>query len=95
MAKFINTESHTDIHGIEIHQVVVHSFNLGDVDDPALYAAQPLYDWEKSEVGQWVMAHSTKTPTWFCSAEYTFGHKFTIVAWLNEPDYLFFKLKFK
>ena len=51
----------------ECKEVVVHSFSLGDVDDPDLYAAQPLYEWEKSEAGQWVMKNAADTPTWYLS----------------------------
>ena len=32
-----------------IYTVIVHRFKIGDVEDPVLYAAQPLYDFEKSE----------------------------------------------
>jgi len=28
---------------------------MGDVEDPELYAAQPLYEWQQTEQGQWVM----------------------------------------
>jgi hypothetical protein len=101
MATFINsdfptnTESRNSIQCVEVHRVVVHAFNLGDVDDPTLYAAEPLCDWERSEAGQWVMHHSTQTPTWFCNTDHmSYGYKFIIVAWLSESDYLFFKLKF-
>jgi hypothetical protein len=30
---------------------------MGDVEDPELYAAQPLYEWQQTEQGQWVMEH--------------------------------------
>ena len=29
----------------EIHKIVVHKFSVGDVEDPDLYAAQPLWEW--------------------------------------------------
>jgi hypothetical protein len=76
-------------------RVVVHTFNLGDVDDPSIDEVDPVYKWEKSEAGQWVMTHSTQPPTWFCNTDHmSYGYKFIIVAWLSESDYLFFKLKF-
>ena len=34
---------------------IAHEFRMGDVDDPDLYAAVPLIEWEKSEPGQWLM----------------------------------------
>ena len=35
----------------EIHKLVVHRFRLGDVEDPDLYAAEPLYKWQESDSG--------------------------------------------
>ena len=31
-----------------------HSFIMGDVDDPEIYAAGPLYDFMQTEKGQWI-----------------------------------------
>ena len=31
--------------------IIFREFNLGDVEDPQLYAAFPLSEWEKSEEG--------------------------------------------
>jgi len=39
----------------EVRTIVVHEFLMGDVEDPDLYAADPLIKWEQSEIGQWVM----------------------------------------
>jgi hypothetical protein len=48
----------------EIHKVVFYKFNMGDVEDPQLYAAQPLYEWQQSEPGQYVMKNAVDTPVW-------------------------------
>jgi hypothetical protein len=48
----------------EVRQVVVHKFTIGEVDDPDLYAGQPLWEWENSEAGQWVKQHAIETPIW-------------------------------
>jgi hypothetical protein len=42
-------------------RVKVHEFNLGDVEDPDLYAAEPIMAWQNTEAGQWVMQHSNDT----------------------------------
>ena len=34
-----------------IKNVTVHQFTMGDVDDPQLYAAEPLLNWQNSESG--------------------------------------------
>lgn len=70
----------------ECKEIIVHSFSMGDVDDPDLYAAQPLWDWEKSDAGQWVMKNAADTPTWHRMADPTsFGYKYQIRAKLMGP----------
>ena len=65
-------------------EVVVHTFTMGDVDDPDLYAAQPLYEWQQSEQGKWVMEHAVETPCWNRVADiYNYGYKYNITAKLQ------------
>ena len=35
--------------------IVFHSLRMGDVEDPEIYAAQPMWEWQQTEQGQWVM----------------------------------------
>ncbi len=70
----------------EVKTIVVHEFSMGDVDDPDLYAAHPLSEWERSEQGQWVMKNACDTPTWYRMADHTtFGYKYQIRAKLMGP----------
>lgn len=70
----------------ECRTIVVHSFSMGDVEDPDLYAAQPMIDWEKSEAGQWVMKNAADTPTWHrIPDQVTYGYKYQIRAKLMGP----------
>ena len=41
-----------------MRKVLFHQFSIGDCEDPELYAAQPLWEWQQTEHGQWVMAHA-------------------------------------
>jgi hypothetical protein len=66
--------------------VVVHSFSMGDVEDPDLYAAQPLIEWEKSERGQWIMTNAVETPSWHRMADpVSMGYRYEIRARLQGP----------
>jgi len=66
---------------VEIKQIVVHHFRMGDVEDPDLYAAEPLYQWQESPQGKWVMENAHETPMWNRVADPdTFGHKYYITA---------------
>ena len=78
----------------EIHIVKVHEFRLGDVEDPDLYAAQPLYDWQQSEMGKWIMARAVDTPEWHrTTLPMEFGHRYIIVAKLKDIDYTAYQIK--
>ena len=75
--------------------VVVHSFTMGDVEDPDLYAAQPLIEWENSEKGQWVMANAVETPSWQRRADpYNYGYLYQIKARLQGPALTEYYLKY-
>lgn len=70
----------------ECKEIIVHHFLMGDVEDPDLMAAQPLWEWEKSDIGQWVMRNAADTPTWHRIADpTTFGYKYQIRAKLMGP----------
>lgn len=70
----------------ECREMVVHEFNMGDVDDPDLYAAQPLYEWQSTEFGQWVMKNAADTPTWHRTADpMSYGYRYRITAKFMGP----------
>lgn len=70
----------------ECRELIIHEFIMGDVDDPDLYAAEPLNKWEKSDFGQWVMRNAADTPTWHRMADpITYGYKYQIRAKFMGP----------
>jgi hypothetical protein len=70
----------------EVREIVVHEFTMGDVEDPDLYAADPLMKWEKSESGQWIMEHAVETPSWHRTPDMMqYGYKYQIRAKLSGP----------
>jgi hypothetical protein len=78
----------------EIHKVVVHRFRLGDVEDPDLYAAEPLYKWEKGEPGQFVMKHAIDKPEWHRNIDHvSYSHQYVIVAELEMKKLAEFYLR--
>ena len=81
---------------VRISDVVVHEFAMGDVEDPDLYAADPLLAWQNSEAGEFVMTHAVEQPYWIREVDYSsYGYRYKIVARLSEPNQTFFRLKFK
>jgi hypothetical protein len=78
----------------EIHKVVVHKFNLADVEDPDLYAAGPLFDWERSEAGQFVMKYAVDKPEWRRHMDPMFmGYRYIIMAELESKKLSEFYLR--
>lgn len=70
----------------EMREIVVHSFTMGDVDDPDLYATHPLMEWQNSEFGQWVMKNACDVPTWHrMSDAESWGYKYAITAKFMGP----------
>ena len=81
---------------VKISDVKVHEFIMGDVEDPDLYAAQPIYEWQTSESGRWIMEHAVETPFWHRSVDpNSFGYKYYIIARLREQDQTYWALKWQ
>ena len=79
-----------------IRHQVVHSFRLGDVEDPEIYAGQGLWEFEQSEKGQWVMATAVETPVWTIAIDPAYyGYQVKIAARLYEKDLTYFLLKWR
>lgn len=66
-------------------KVTFHSFSMGDVDDVDIYAAQPIYEWQQTEQGQWVMEHATDLVYYTGADPITFGYKITICGEIDGP----------
>jgi hypothetical protein len=78
----------------EIHKLVVHKFSVGDVEDPDLYAAQPLWEWEISPPGKFVMTNAIQKPSWqrYSNPE-TFSYNYAIIAELEKSKLAEFYLR--
>lgn len=74
----------------------VHTFTVGDVEDPDVYAGEPLWKWQQTDAGQWVMENAEETPYWIRATDYnTWGYRYKIMARLSEQNITYFNLKFK
>jgi hypothetical protein len=79
----------------EIHKVIVHRFRMGDVEDPDLYASQPLWEWQESEAGKFVMEHAVESPIWHRQADpYNYGYEYAIEVELEKKKLSEFYLRF-
>lgn len=81
---------------VSFKDICVHEFTMGDVEDPDLYAAQPIWEWQESEAGKFIMEHAAEPPYWIRSVDHSsYGHQYRIMARLSEQNQTFFRLKFK
>jgi len=75
-------------------KIIVHKIPMGDVEDPELYAAAPIMEWEKSEKGQWLHEHSRQQMEYIVRPNSeTYGWMVLIFAWLEEQDITYYRLK--
>ena len=84
------------INGLPVRfcDVCVYEFFVSDVDDPEIYAASPIWDWQSSPAGQWVIEHAVDQPYWIKHIEHNaYRYRYRIIARLSEHDHVFFKLK--
>ena len=80
---------------VTFSDLTVHRFRLGDVEDPVLYAAQPISEWQQTEAGRFVMEHAVGPPWWVRTVDHaTYGFEFVIMARMKESDQTFYKLKY-
>jgi len=78
----------------EIHKVVVHRFRLSDVDDPDIYAAQPIWEWQQTDAGKFVMEHAIETPSYHQHLDAsTYSYQYAITAKLEKKKLSEFYLR--
>ena len=39
-------------------KITFHRFNLPETEDPDVWVAEPIYDWQQTDQGRWVMQHA-------------------------------------
>jgi hypothetical protein len=79
---------------IRFRDVKVYEFKMGDVDDPDLYASQPLHEWSQTECGKWCIEHAVEPPYWVRSTDpASYGYRYLIMARLSEQNETFWQLK--
>lgn len=74
--------------------VILHTLRMGDVDDPYLYAAFPIWEWQQTDHGKWCMEHSTIEPYFECWPDReTLGFKVVLYGKLTDMDHTYYMLK--
>lgn len=75
-------------------KLVAHTFSMGDVEDVDIYVADPIYQWQQTDNGKFIMERALETPTYQTSLDHEkFGYKVAIIAVLSGADATFYTLK--
>lgn len=78
---------------VRFRDVCVHEVTMSDVEDPDLWVADPIYKWQQTEAGKFIMEHAEEKPYWTRMFDYTtYGHKYQIMARLSEQNETFWRL---
>lgn len=79
---------------VRFRDVCVYEFTIGDVEDPDIMAGEPIWNWQQSAAGSWIMEHAQNTPYWIQNLDPSmWGTRYKIMARLSERDETFWRLK--
>jgi hypothetical protein len=79
---------------VRFSDVCVHEFTLSDIDDVEIYVASPIWEWQQTVEGDWIMKHSVNKPYWIQFIDtLTYGYRIKIMARLSDKDETFWRLK--
>jgi hypothetical protein len=80
----------------KVIEQVVHVIRMGDVEDPDIMVADPIYKWQQTEAGKYIMENSSPTPSWHRTNDiYSYGYTYHIRAYLTPKQLTYYELKFK
>ena len=79
---------------VRFRDVCVYEIRMGDCEDPDLFVADPIWKWQQTEAGQFIMEHAVEQPYWTHRTDYhSYGHLYRIMARLSEQNETFWSLK--
>jgi hypothetical protein len=79
---------------VKVSDMVVHQFRTVDVEDPVLYADDPVSQWQQTQAGKFVTENAVEPIWWIQRINHPgYESEFTIVARMKESDQTFYTLK--
>jgi len=90
----IYTQKFHIINGDIYERKVVHRFVMSYSDDPLIVVAEPIYKWQQTEKGKWVMKHGIDQ-VFHCQSEpMTYNQNVIITAMITPKRWTEFCLRF-
>lgn len=79
---------------VRFRDVCVQEIKIADIEDPVMFVAEPIYHWQQTDAGKFIMEHAEEKPYWTHSVDYTsYGHVYRIMARISEQTETFWRLK--
>ncbi len=74
-------------------KIVLHTFTIADVEDPVVYAAEPIYQWQQTPQGKFCMEKATDLEFHTQDDPMNFGFKVAITGYLSGKNATMWALK--
>jgi hypothetical protein len=72
---------------------ILHEFRMGDVEDPEIYCAEPIYEWQQTPAGKWCMEKATDPTFNIILDPMNMGYRVVITGRLSDKHATFWALK--
>jgi hypothetical protein len=90
-----NDTQRYQVYGNDIYErKVIHKFRMSDCEDPEIYIAQPIYEWQQTEHGKWVMKHGKDAQYHMHVDPITYGYQVVITAHITSKRWTEYCLRF-
>lgn len=77
-------------------EYLVYSISVGDVDIPDLLVNEPIYMWQQTDAGKYVMENSSPEPMLRRVTEQAdFCYKYSIYAYFTPQQLTYYTLRFE
>ena len=79
---------------MQFRDVCVYEFRMTDGEDPDIMASEPIWQWQHSDQGKWIMEQAIEKPYWIRAIDHlTFEYRYRIIARLSEQMECFWRLR--
>jgi hypothetical protein len=75
--------------------ITVFDFRLVASVDSEIFVAEPIWKWQQTDSGKWVMENALEPPVWYRSSDAnTMTYKIAVMARFTKEMATFFQLKY-
>ena len=77
-----------------LHKVILYKCFIGDVEDPYIWAADPIMRWQDTEQGRWCLDNCEGDIVFHTAVDHRgLGYQVVIQGNLNDKNLTYFKLR--